>query len=83
MNRKIDRETGKGEDDMLVNVARTIGAALGTVAAKISPAREVIRTGVRKAKTSKVALIAKSAVGGRAAPRSRSRTGARRSKAKR
>jgi len=80
MNQKADVDAG-GKDDMLVGMARTIGTALGTVVAKISPARKTARTSARKGKISKIARAAKkSTVGIRSSSRSRTKIG--RSKAK-
>ena len=43
MNTKSHRHSGSSDNDTLVAVARTIGSALGTIAAKINKAPKTVR----------------------------------------
>jgi hypothetical protein len=52
---KHKKGTAKKEADALVVFARTLGTALGTVAAKITPAKKTARRRTRKTKGVKTA----------------------------
>ena len=40
---KSKEQAGKGDGDMMANIARTVGSALGTVVAKVSKTQKAVR----------------------------------------
>ena len=40
---KSQEQAGKGDGDMMANIARTVGSALGTVVAKVSKTQKAVR----------------------------------------
>ena len=53
MNHKSSTKARNQHSDMLAGVARSIGSALGTVAAKIHPTHKPLRRTARKSKTTR------------------------------
>jgi hypothetical protein len=40
---KSKEQSGKGDGDVMANIARTVGSALGTVVAKVSKTQKAVR----------------------------------------